>query len=275
MKLEKISRRVYANTEGKSGGNVGIIVTDRRVIAVDSQYPMSGADFRKSILEITPKPVTHLLLTHVHGDHVFGNQHFEDTNIVSDYKLKEKMQENLKSTWSEEGIKKMLDDVKRNQPERIHLYQGIRIVLPKTTFKKSYKVGDTSIVNTGGHTDCSSYVYVPEDKVLFAGDNLFIGRFPWAGDPTVNPDHWIKALSKYIRMDVQKIVPGHGPLCDKSEVERQLKWFKTIRRRMKLMINKGIPDEDIVNAKYPELYPSDRPEWVENSFWRWLSHWKA
>src|SRR4030042_4203635 len=129
MKLEKISRRVYANTEGKSGGNVGIIVTDRRVIAVDSQYPMSGADFRKSILEITPKPVTHLLLTHVHGDHVFGNQHFEDTNIVSHYKLKEKMQENLKSTWSEEGIKKMLDDVKRNQPERIHLYQGIRIVL--------------------------------------------------------------------------------------------------------------------------------------------------
>ena len=45
MKLEKVSKRVYANTEGKTRGNVGIILLKDAVVAVDSQYPVSGAEF--------------------------------------------------------------------------------------------------------------------------------------------------------------------------------------------------------------------------------------
>ena len=63
MKLEKVSKRVVANTEGKGGGNVGILVLEDAVIAVDSQYPVLGAEFRRSISEVTSKPVTHLLLS--------------------------------------------------------------------------------------------------------------------------------------------------------------------------------------------------------------------
>ncbi|MHA2068786.1 MAG: MBL fold metallo-hydrolase, partial [Candidatus Thorarchaeota archaeon] len=83
MRLEKVSERVFANCEGKTGGNVGIVIMDETVAAVDAQYPVSGADFRKSIKTITDRPVTHLLLTHDHGDHVLGNQAFDDCEIVS------------------------------------------------------------------------------------------------------------------------------------------------------------------------------------------------
>jgi glyoxylase-like metal-dependent hydrolase (beta-lactamase superfamily II) len=275
MRLDKVSDRVYANTEGKTGGNVGIVVLPRRVVAVDSMFPVPGEDFRKSIPGITKRHVSHLLLTHVHSDHVFGSQAFEDADIVAHFRLKEKMEENLKTAWTPKGLEKMLEDMKKSNPDRVPMLKGLRIVLPTTTFERSYRVGDVRIVNTGGHTDCSSYVYVPKDRVLFAGDNLFVGRFPWAGDPTADPDRWIKALQAYLKLDVDVIVPGHGPLCDKAEVEKQLKWFRAMRRMMKRLVSEGVPEDEAVKAKYPEIYPSDRPEWVQNSLRVWFRHWKA
>jgi len=82
MRLDKISENVYANCEGKTGGNVGVIVLDDRVAVVDAQFPASGRDFRASIQSVTDKPVTHLLLTHMHSDHVLGSPTFEDCEIV-------------------------------------------------------------------------------------------------------------------------------------------------------------------------------------------------
>lgn len=275
MKLDRVSERVYANTEGKTGGNVGIITCQRRVVAVDSMYPVPGANFKNSIQSLTKKPITHLLLTHVHNDHILGSQAFVEADIVSHFRLKEKMEENLRSIWTKNGLQKMINDMKKTAPERVPMFEGLNIVLPNITFKRSYKIDDIQIVNTGGHTDCSSYVYVEADKVLFAGDNLFVGRFPWAGDPTTDPDRWIKALERYLVLNINSIIPGHGPICDKSEVVKQLKWFREMRRKMKRLISEDLTEEEIVNEKYTLLYPSDRPESVQNSFRVWFKHWKA
>jgi len=64
MKLSKVSDRVYANWDGETGGNVGIVVLDDRVLVVDAQYPGSARRFRESITKVTDKPLSHLLLTH-------------------------------------------------------------------------------------------------------------------------------------------------------------------------------------------------------------------
>jgi len=169
----------------------------------------------------------------------------------------------------------MVEDAKKTHPERAYLYDCVRIVLPTSTFQRSLKIGDISIVHTGGHTDCSSYVYVADDKVLFVGDNLFVGRFPWAGDLTVDPDKWIHALQKYLKMDIQVIVPGHGLICDKKEVEKQLKWFRYIRRRMRKLITEGASEDEVVKQSFSELYPMNYPERVENSYRAWFRHWKS
>ena len=102
MKLDKISDRVYANCEGITGGNVGIILLEDSVVAVDAQYPGSARDFRRSIPDVTPESVRHLVLTHIHGDHIHGAQQFEDCNIIAHYRLKEKMEESLKTEWTTE-----------------------------------------------------------------------------------------------------------------------------------------------------------------------------
>ncbi|UCD44215.1 MAG: MBL fold metallo-hydrolase [Candidatus Bathyarchaeota archaeon] len=178
MRLDKVTERVYANCDSETGGNVGIVLMDDAVVAVDAQYPVSAYRFRESIATVSPKPVTHLLLTHVHWDHVFGNQAFEDCTIVSQRRLKEKMEENLRGEWAPGNLEKMLEDIKANRPERAWLFEGLRIVLPTETFEERYTLPGLEFINLGGHSDCSSVVYVPEERVLFAGDNLFAKTFP-------------------------------------------------------------------------------------------------
>jgi|GEM_PF-568093 len=275
MKLVKVSENAYADTEGLTGGNVGVIILDDGVVAVDAQYPASATLFREQIREVTDKHVTHLLLTHVHGDHVFGNQAFEDADIVAHRRLGEKMEENLKTIWAPGELEKMVEETRRKTPERAWLFEGLRIVLPKTVFSDTYAVGPVKMIHTGGHTDCSSIVYYPDDKLLFSGDILFVGRFPWAGDPTADPDDWIEAFRTMLKLDARTIVPGHGPLCDKSEVEKQLGWFKAVRAEMRAQIASGASEDEAVGHGYPALYPSDRPEWVEGSLRRWFRVWKG
>jgi glyoxylase-like metal-dependent hydrolase (beta-lactamase superfamily II) len=273
MKLEKVSERIYANTSGETGGNVGVIILEDKVIAVDAQYPVSGIDFRKSVPKYSDKPVTHLLLTHIHGDHIFGNQAFEDCEIISQIRLKEKMLENLETVWAPGNLEKMLKDVKVNRPERAYLYEGLKIVLPDLAFQKKITIDGLEMISLPGHTDCSSIVYDKRDKVIFAGDLMFAETFPWAGDPTANPDDWIEAYKILIDMDVDIFIPGHGPLCTKKEFKKQLSWFKAVKKEMNKLIIEGASKEAAVNySGYPQLYESvgDRRE---RSLERWYDYW--
>ncbi|MGD2201319.1 MAG: MBL fold metallo-hydrolase [Candidatus Bathyarchaeota archaeon] len=269
MILDKISNRVYANCEGETGGNVGIVIMDDTVAAVDAQYPVSGADFRRSIRGVTEKPVTHLLLTHVHGDHVLGNQAFEDCEIVSHHRLKGKMEESLSNEWAPENLEETLKEIKKNRPERAYLYEGLKIVLPTTTFEERYDLDDIEVLHLPGHTDCSSIVHVPQDKVLFAGDLMFAQTFPWAGDPTANPDEWIQAYKTLLDMDIETFIPGHGPPCGKEEFEKQLDWFETAKDKMRALIDSGATEEQAIEVShYPKLY-----EDTGDRFERSMRHW--
>ena len=253
---------------------MGIILMEDSVAAVDAQYPVSGADFRRSIPTVTDKPVTHLILTHIHGDHVFGNQAFEDCEIVSHRRLREKMEENLETEWAPGNLERMLEDIRENRPERAPLFEGLRIVLPTSTYDDRYSLDGIEVIHLPGHTDGSAVVYIPGDRTLFAGDLLFAKTFPWAGDPTADPDEWIDSFKAILEMDVDTIVPGHGPVCDKGEIEIQLEWFKAVRGEMRRLISEGATQEEAVSYDgYPGFYEStgDRRE---RSLRHWYSVWK-
>ncbi len=274
MKLHKVSSRVYANWDGDTGGNVGIIELSDSAVVVDAQYPGSARKFRAAIPTSTSKPLSHLLLTHIHGDHVFGNMVFKDLEIVSHRRLWEKMEKGLKKEWAPGNLDKMLETYRTETPERWWLFEGLEITLPTITFTDKWEIEDVEFMNHGGHSDCSSTVYVPEDRTLFAGDLLFVGRFPWAGDPTANPDRWIEAFQAMLKMDIETIVPGHGPICDLDEVERQLAWMKEVRWIMQGLIQDGATEDEEASYDYRVLYPTDRPEWQKRSYARWYNVWK-
>jgi glyoxylase-like metal-dependent hydrolase (beta-lactamase superfamily II) len=274
MELHKVSEKVYSNWDGETGGNVGIIELEDKIVVVDAQYPGSARKFRKSISDNSEKPLSHLLLTHIHGDHIFGNMVFKDLDIVSHEQLYKKMKINLEKEWAPGNLEKMLDSYKQDAPERWWLFDGLEIVLPTTTFNDLWELDGIEFIYMPGHTNCSSVVYISEDQLLFAGDLLFVNRFPWAGDPTANPDQWIESFQKILEMNIETIIPGHGPLCNKKEIEKQLNWMKEIKGIMKGLIKEGLPKEDIISYPYLEIYPTDRPEWQKRSYARWYDVWK-
>jgi glyoxylase-like metal-dependent hydrolase (beta-lactamase superfamily II) len=179
------------------------------------------------------------------------------------------MEENLKTIWAPGNLEKMVDDLKNNRPDRAKLLEGLRIVLPTEVFEDNFVLENIEMTHLGGHTDCSSIVYVPDERLLFAGDLVFAKMFPWAGDPTADPDAWIEAFHSILKMPVEKIVPGHGPICDKQEIKLQLSWFQSVRDTMKKLIEEGASDEEAAQYDgYPEFYESDKMR-RDNS----LKHW--
>jgi cyclase len=145
----------------------------------------------------------------------------------------------------------------------------LRIVLPKITFTNTYHLENIEAVHMPGHTDCSAIIHIPDERIIFAGDLLFAKTFPWAGDPTADPNQWIESFQKILKMDIDTIIPGHGPISGKEEIRIQLGWFKKTLDEMKQLISEGVTREEIITYEgYKEFYEStgDRRE-------RSLSHW--
>jgi cyclase len=92
------------------------------------------------------------------------------------------------------------------------------------------------------HTLGDTLVYIPEDRVVFTGDILFIGGHPimWAG-PTSN---WLRACDRILAMDVETIVPGHGPITDKKGVEQVKGYLQYIYDEVRKRYEAGMPVEE-------------------------------
>jgi glyoxylase-like metal-dependent hydrolase (beta-lactamase superfamily II) len=277
LTLEKVTDRVYASIN-PAGGNAGIIILQNQVAAVDSQFLKQAKELRRQIEQVTPKKISHLLLTHSHSDHVFGNEVFRDCEIVSHRSLKARMEELLGTTWSKESLEKQIAELRKTDPERASRFEGVTITLPTHIFDKDFRItdGDQEVVMThvGGHTTDSSIVHFPAERILFSGDLIFCKTFPYGGDPTADPDQWLQALRDIMKMSVDIIVPGHGPICDKREVQAYIDFIETVKKRMTSMMNAGKTEQEITKDEgYPEFYSKSSDQRRQSTLAQWFKVW--
>jgi len=277
LTLAKVTDRVYASIN-PAGGNAGMIILQNQVVVVDSQFLKQAKELRREIGEVTSKKISHLLLTHSHSDHVFGNEVFRDCEIVSHSSLKARMSELLRTTWSKESLEKQIAELKKADPERASRFEGVAITLPTHIFDKDFRIidGDRKVVMThvGGHTADSSIVYFPTQRVLFSGDLIFCKTFPYGGDPTADPDQWLKALADIMKMPVDTIVPGHGPICDKREVQAYIDFIEAVKKRMTNMIDAGKTEQEITKDEgYPEFYSQSSDQRRQSTLTQWFKVW--
>jgi cyclase len=190
--------------DGEEDSNAGAIALGDYIVAIDPSSSANSAPiFRRGIEEHFKLPTKYLLVTHYHGDHTRGIGAFKGTVVIGAKQLRDQMRK--------DGIP--------NPPEVMF------------TDKLIIENGGSSVelLYAGGHTVCSTVAYFPEERVIFLGDLLFADEFPWAGDQSCDPDQWIAFFEEILELPFDHVVPGHGPLCNKEEVRRQLRFLKELR----------------------------------------------
>lgn len=128
-------------------------------------------------------------------------------------------------------------------------FSGIELTLPNRTFEGELElqVGDKKVIliEVGpAHTRGDAVVWVPGDKTLFTGDILFKDAHPivWQG-PVSN---WIAALRRLLDMEIETVVPGHGPLTDKSGLAEMLHYLEVLTAEARRRYDAGTSVEDAV-----------------------------
>jgi glyoxylase-like metal-dependent hydrolase (beta-lactamase superfamily II) len=214
----------YLQPDGGWGwSNAGLIVGDGASLLVDTLFDLRlTGEMLDSMAGVTAMaPISTVVNTHANGDHCYGNELVAGAEIVASTAAAEEMGHvppallaSLTTAPGEAG------DLFRRVFGSFQ-FEGITLTPPTRTFdgRLDLEVGGrpVELIEVGpAHTQGDVLVHSPSDKTVFTGDILFIGGTPivWAG-PLSN---WIAACDLMLGMDIETVVPGHGPVTDKAGV---------------------------------------------------------
>jgi hypothetical protein len=103
---------------------------------------------------------------------------------------------------------------------------------------------------------------------------IFAGQIPFAGDVTCNPEQWITTLRTWLSWEIAQVIPGHGPVVGKAEIEKQLAFFESLKTATIDAIRAGKGPQDIA---MPTTYSVRKEEQglVEMTQRRWYEFYKV
>jgi cyclase len=245
----------YLQPDGSWGwSNAGLVTDGEQTLLVDTLFDLPlTAQMLKTMRDAVPaaRKIGKLVNTHANGDHVFGNQLVEGAEIIACRACAEEFAESppsmliaLQTGWKNLGEGgAFFHEVMGSRFD----WNGIVNTPPTTLFDQTMevKIGNKRLVLThlgSAHTRGDVLVHVPADRALYTGDLLFVGGHPviWAG-PVEN---WMKACDYILGLDVEVIVPGHGPIADKAAVRELRSYFEYISAQARKHFDNGVPYEE-------------------------------
>lgn len=247
-KVVKINERVYAllgplgmPSKHNQGYMVNstLIIGDQGAILVDSGASDEvGSHLAKAIAKLTPKPVTHVVNTHHHGDHVLGNIVFAGAEIISSEQCRE-----MVNKTGDEWISLMETLVGHKLPNTRAIPATVTYAGEDTKMERTIQgVRMVFWVPKGSHTVGDMMVYLPDDKVLIGGDILVNHTIPVMRDAMVR--NWATTLEQAQAFDAKSIVPGHGPLMTKDDVARLQRQMAAFYAGVEAGYKKGLSDSE-------------------------------
>jgi cyclase len=240
---------VFAYVQATGGfciANAGLIAGRDGVTAVDALFtPAMTRALLDEAARVSARPLTRLLNTHHHVDHTLGNAGFPpETRIVAHAKAKAEMER--------VGIG-VLDLIKRMAPHFTADLAGAAERLPDVTFD-----GETLELRVDGrrlqllhfgtaHTIGDVLVYLPDDRILFAGDIAFFCVTPMALEGHVGA--WLRVGERILdEIDAAVIVPGHGPVGTKDDLRLLIRYLSLVHAGSRAAFDAGASAEDAAAA---------------------------
>lgn len=226
----------YLQGDGGWGwSNAGLIVGDGRSLLVDTLFDLRLTRRMLDTLSDHTRsaPIGTVVNTHANGDHCYGNSLVGDAEIVASTATAAEMHHVppslLAALNADPGPAGELFRSFFGEFE----FDGIELRPPDRTFdgRLELEVGGrlVELIEVGpAHTAGDTLVVVPDAGVVYTGDILFIGGTPivWAG-PLSN---WIKACDLMLGMELETVVPGHGPITDKAGVTAVRDYLALVER---------------------------------------------
>lgn len=236
---------------GFVGGNMSLLTGDDASVLIDDGLESYGALLLAAINKHADRPVDFLINTHAHSDHVGSNsmQHLAGATIVAHDNIRKRLIEN---GWPIPG---------GTRPP-------VAAELPQITFSDAVTFhlnGHTAHVFhvEHAHTDGDSVIHFTDINVIHASDVLFNGMFPFIDlDSGGSVEGYLAAQSQVLALadDDTKIIPGHGPLANKADMQTAHDMLLDANARIKALVDAGKSEEQIL-AENPLAIYHDKWNW--------------
>jgi glyoxylase-like metal-dependent hydrolase (beta-lactamase superfamily II) len=272
----------YLQPDGGWGwSNAGLVVGGGESLLVDTLFDLTlTAEMLATMSGLTgSSPIRTLVNTHANGDHCFGNQLVQGAEIIAAERVAHEMSEvpaDRLATMLAADLGPELSGYIRHCFGAFD-FSGIETTLPTRTFSGSLSFTaagrQVQLIEVGpAHTGGDTLIHLPETKTCYTGDILFVTGTPivWAG-PFGN---WIAACDLLLGMDLDAIVPGHGPLTDRQGPETVRAYLGTILEEARQRFDAGMAPEtamfDIELGGFADLGDRERLAVNVLSAWREL-----
>lgn len=240
IKTTKITEGLYM-LEG-AGGNIGVSVGEDGIVVIDNQFAPLSPKIQEAISKISTKPIRFVLNTHWHMDHVGGNENMAAAGAVI------VAHDNVRKRMSTEQFIELMKAKVEPSPAK---------ALPVVTFTSDITLHlngeDIRVMHVPAtHTDGDSVVVFPKAKVIHMGDCYMTISYPFADlSSGGNFDGFIATTAKVMGMsdNTFKIIPGHGPLSNKTEMKAWHDMMVELRASVKKEVDAGKDLEAIQKLK--------------------------
>lgn len=245
----EVGTRVFVKRYAFYDQNIGVVLGDEGVLVIDTRTTHRQADETiADIRRLTPLPVSVVVNTHGHSDHVFGNRRFRPATIWGHVRCAEMIRDSGERQRANlaASIPELADDVAEvvlDPPERTFEDEVTVEIDPGGRAAELRYLGR-------GHTDNDIVVLVPDADVLFAGDLLENDATPYFGDAF--PLDWPATVERLVGLASGAVVPGHGTVGDKAFAVRQMTEFRSVAALATLVEDGQLTlDAAVLRTPYP------------------------
>ncbi len=270
---------------GWGESNAALISGQGESLLVDTLWdlPRTTAMLNAFGPQLESAPIRRLVNTHADGDHWFGNEMAEASQIISTKSAARSMlrhgpaqMQHLRHVSKACRLLSYIPLPKHSNWRvfaeyleamvRPFDFSNIKPALPTSTFsgRLHLDVGGRQVmlIEVGpAHTSGDLIVFLPDARIVFAGDILFHGTTPLLWDGSAR--NWIKACERILDLKPETVVPGHGPITGLDGVDAVRKYWQFLRSAVRRHFEKGRP------ATATAVYIAQSDEYLRQPFAKW------